>query len=197
MDNVTYLWNNGAITSEINVDESGIYTVEVTNNEGCSSIKTITLTQIDAPIIESISSEGSSIIVITLNTGDFEYSLDGNIYQSSNIFSEIEGGLYTIYVREINGCGIVTQDILHFVIPKFFTPNGDNTNDTFNLKGIEYFSTSEVYIFDRYGKLIKSNKNSSFAWDGTFNNRSLPTSDYWYIIKIDDTEFRGHFTLKR
>lgn len=197
VDNVEYLWSTGAITPEITVDEPGIYTVEVTNSNDCSSLKTITLSQIDTPIIENISSEGSSIIVATSNTGDFEYSLNGNIYQSSNIFLAVEGGLYTVYVRERNGCGIVTQDILHFVIPIFFTPNGDNKNDSFDLKGIEYFSTSEVFIFDRYGKLLKSSKNSTFAWDGTFNNQKLPTSDYWYVIKIDGTEFRGHFTLKR
>jgi gliding motility-associated-like protein len=197
IDNVEYLWNTGAITSEITVDLPGIYTVEVTNIEGCSNIKTIVLTQIDEPIIESVISEGFSIIVSTSNSGNFEYSLDGISYQLSNIFSAVEGGKYTVYVRERNGCGIVTQDILHFVIPRFFTPNGDNKNDTFDLKGIEYFSTSEVFIFDRYGKLLKSSKNTAFAWDGTFNNQKLPTSDYWYIIKIDGTEFRGHFTLKR
>lgn len=197
VDNVNYLWNTGAITSEITVNAIGIYMVEVTNSEGCSSIKTITLTQIDTPIIESVNSEGSSIIVTTLNFGDFEYSLDGILYQSSNVFLAVEGGLYTIYVQELNGCGIVTQDILHFVIPRFFTPNGDNINETFNLKGIEYFSTSEVFIFDRYGKLLKASKNTAFVWDGTFNNQPLPTADYWYIIKIDGKEFKGHFTLKR
>jgi len=195
--NVTYSWNTGEITSEITVDAPGIYTVEVTNSNDCSSIKTITLTQIDAPIIDNINSEGFSIIVTTLNSGDFEYSLNGILYQLSNTFLAVEGGKYTVYVRERNGCGIVTQDILHFVIPIFFTPNGDNKNDSFDLKGIEYFSTSEVFIFDRYGKLLKSSKNSRFAWDGTFNNNPLPTSDYWYVIKIDGTEFRGHFTLKR
>jgi gliding motility-associated-like protein len=71
--------------------------------------------------------------------------------------------------------------------------------DRFHLKDIsdEYFETSEVYIFNRYGKLLKSSYNQSFSWDGTFNNMRLPTSDYWYIIKIEDQEFRGHFTLKR
>ena len=195
--NVTYLWNTGATTSEITVNEPGIYTVEVTNNEGCSSIKTIILEQLGTPIIESINSEGNSIIITTLNTGDFEYSLDGISYKDSPIFTPVEGGLYTVYVREKNGCGIVSQEILHFVIPKFFTPNGDNINDSFNLKGIEYFSTSVVFIFNRFGRLLKNTKNSIFSWDGTFNNRPLPTSDYWYLIIIDGTEFRGPFYIKK
>ena len=77
------------------------------------------------------------------------------------------------------------------------TPNGDGYNDTFDLRGIEYFTSSEVFIFNRYGKLIKSGKNSPFQWDGTFNNQELPSSDYWYYIKIEDQVFRGHFAIKR
>ncbi len=112
-------------------------------------------------------------------------------------FLNAEGGFYTVYVRKRNGCGIASTNHLHFTISQFFTPNSDGINDTFSLNGIEYFSNSEVYIYDRYGKLLKSAKNQPFNWDGTFNNQELPTSDYWYLIKIDNQVFRDHFTLKR
>jgi len=152
----------------------------------------------DTPIIETVISDGNDVIITTSNLGNFEYSIDGIFYQSSNVFSPLEGGQYTIYARDINGCGdIVTSEHLHFVIPRFFTPNGDTFKDTFDLKGIEFFAESEVYIFDRYGKLLKSSKNSPFKWDGTFNGQLLPTSDYWYIITIDGQQFAGHFVLKR
>lgn len=56
---------------------------------------------------------------------------------------------------------------------------------------------SFFYLFDRYGKLIKTLlKNQS--WDGTFNGQNLPATDYWFIAtKKDGTEFKGHFSLKR
>lgn len=195
--NTYYLWNTGETISQITVNTPGIYTVVVTNGNGCSETKTITLTQIDNPIIDTVFSDGNHIVVTTANTGDFEYSLDGVSYQSSPTFFNAEGGLYTIYVREHNGCGIATTEFLHFVIPKFFTPNNDGVNDAFILKGIEYFASSEVHIFDRFGRLLVSSKNTAFAWDGTFKNQLLPTSDYWYVIKIDGKEIKGHFTLKR
>ncbi|OMP32079.1 T9SS type B sorting domain-containing protein [Mangrovimonas sp. DI 80] len=77
------------------------------------------------------------------------------------------------------------------------TPNFDGHNDRFDLVGIESFSSSEVYVFDRFGKLLVSSKNTSFAWDGTYNDALMPTSDYWYLIKIEGQVFQGHFTLKR
>lgn len=195
--NNTYVWSTGDTVSQTTVDAPGIYTVIVTNGSGCSVTKTITLTQIDSPVIGSIVSDGTDIIVTTSNSGEFEYSLDGTSYQLSNTFSNIEGGLYTIYVKEQNGCGVVSEDYLHFVIPKFFTPNGDTINDLFVLRGIEFYNQSEVYIFDRYGRLLIGSKNQPFFWDGTFKNKPLPSSDYWYIIRIDGQEFSGHFTLKR
>ena len=154
-------------------------------------------TENSIPIIESVSSVGNSIVITTLNTGDFEYSADGIFYQSGNVLSSLEGGQYTVYVRARNGCGVDTAEHLHFFIPSFFTPNGDTFKDTFDLKGIEFFASNEVYIFDRYGKLLKSSKNLPFKWNGTFNGQLLPSSDYWYIIIIEGQRFAGHFTLKR
>ena len=194
--NPTFLWNTGETSAFKTVDSPGTYTVETTDN--CITIvKTIYVEELETPIINTIFSDGNEIIVETLNQGDFEYSLDGNLYQLNNTFTNVEGGLYTIYVKELNGCGVATLDYLHFVIPKYFTPNNDGENETFDLKGIQYFNTSQVSIFDRYGKLLISSKNAAFSWDGTFNNVPLPSSDYWYIIIIEGQKFTGHFTLKR
>ena len=192
----SYLWNTGADTESIEVSNSGTYTVEVANNS-CSVIKSITLTQIENPIIDIVESEGTSIIITTTNTGNFLYSLDGFNYQSNPVFSNIEGGQYTIYVKHQNCNQVTTTQHIHFHIPKFFTPNNDNANDTFNLKGIEFYNSSQVSIFDRYGKLLKIAINSAFSWDGTFNNQQLPSGDYWYIVIVENQKFTGHFTLKR
>ncbi len=192
----TYLWSTGAATEAITVNMAGTYTVEITN-VNCTVIKTINLTQIDNPVIDTITSDGSSIIITTLNSGDFLYSLDGNVYQSNNVFSNLAGGLYTIYIKQSFCDSVTTMQYLHFYIPKFFTPNGDGINDEFNLRGIELYANSEVTIFNRYGKLLKSSRNALFSWDGTFNNEELPTGDYWYRVIIEGQKFVGHFTLKR
>lgn len=149
------------------------------------------------PVIETVLSDGNNIVVITSNTGNFEYSINGIDYQLSNVFSNVKNGLYTIYIRVVNCNNTVTGEYLHFYIPKFFTPNNDGENDTFDLKGIESYNSSEVYIYDRFGKIIKSAINSTFSWDGFHNDNPLPSSDYWYVIIIEGERRSGHFALKR
>ena len=192
----TFLWSTGATSEFITVDQAGIYTVDITN-ETCTVIKTITLSRIDLPRIESVESVGKSIVITTENTGDFLYSINGNIFQPNPIFTNVEGGSYIIYVKHQNCDTLVSTDFIHFFIPKFFTPNGDGVNDNFDLKGIEFYQTSQVSIFDRYGKLLKFSKNTAFSWDGLFAGKLLETDDYWYVVEINAQQFRGHFTLKR
>jgi gliding motility-associated-like protein len=55
-----------------------------------------------------------------------------------------------------------------------------------------------IYIFDRYGKLLKQLSPQSLGWDGAFNGEDLPSNDYWFYVKLQDGRiFKSHFTLKR
>ena len=197
VENVTYQWSTGATTQMIDVTEAGEYEVIVTNTNGCSATRTITVEQIDLPRIDKIVSDGPSIVVSTANSGNFEYSLDGISFQTNPIFEAVEGGFYTIYVQDNTDCGVVTEDFYHLVIQKFFTPNGDRVNDLFEPDGLEVFSTITISIFDRYGKLIKFGNTNATSWDGTFQGERMPEDDYWYLIEADTTQFKGHFSLKR
>ena len=197
LNNVSYEWSTGATTKEITVGEPGTYTVLLTDVNGCAATKTIELEQIDIPRIDTIISNGPSIIVSTSNDGDFEFSLDGFNFQTSSIFEAVEGGLYTIYVQDTSDCGVVTQSFFHLVIPKFFTPNGDSVNDVYEPEGLEVFNNVEFSIFNRYGKLLKFGNSNSSSWDGSFQGNQMPEDDYWFVIKADTTQFKGHFSLKR
>ncbi|WP_336127897.1 T9SS type B sorting domain-containing protein [Mesoflavibacter sp. CH_XMU1422-2] len=197
INNMSYLWNTGETTESITVSTEGIYTVDVTNLDGCTVTKTIEVTQLDAPIIAEVFTENNDLIITTENQGNFSYSVDGINYQNTPVFENLEGGRYTVYVRENSDCGIDTQTFIHFIVPKFFTPNNDTYHDTWRLKDIEFYASSEVQIFDRYGKLLFYRKNKPISWDGMFRKQPLPTSDYWYVITINGQRRVGHFTLKR
>ncbi|WP_282178566.1 T9SS type B sorting domain-containing protein [Maribacter stanieri] len=197
VDKVTYQWSTGATTKLIDITEPGEYSVTVINTNGCSESRNFFVKQIDLPRIDRIESDGPSIIVSTINEGNFEYSLDGISFQSNPIFEAVKGGFYTIYVQDNTNCGVVTEDFYHVVIPKFFTPNGDAVNDVFEPDGLEIFNSVTISIFDRYGKLIKFGNTNSASWDGTFQGERLPEDDYWYLIEADSVQFKGHFSLKR
>jgi gliding motility-associated-like protein len=184
----------------------GIYTVVVTNKVGCSRIRTIKLIPSNAAIIlpASITDlvDNNIIIINTQGDGNYVYSLDDEFgdYQLSNTFTNVTPGQHTVYVKDLNGCGITSIIINILGVPSFFTPNADGYHDTWNVNGISenYNSKSIVYIFNRYGKLLKEISPLGNGWDGTFNGQLLPSDDYWYSIIFEDGRVaKGNFTLKR
>lgn len=98
-------------------------------------------------------------------------------------------------------CQIIPDNTTTFTYPKFFTPNGDGYNDTWNITDLKHQADAQISIFDRYGKLVKQIRPSDDGWDGTFGGKLLFSSDYWFILdyKEENTsrQFRSHFSLKR
>ena len=82
--------------------------------------------------------------------------------------------------------------------PKYFTPNGDSSNDHWRIKFSENEPNLIVTIFDLYGKLMTQFNSSAIGWDGTYQGNEMPSSDYWFVVKRENgKEFKGHFSLKR
>jgi gliding motility-associated-like protein len=208
-----YVWSkDGTVMSgqtdyTLDVNAEGLYTVEVINSFGCSSIRTIKVTASDIAKIDSIDIEDmadtNNVTIKVSGLGDYEYSLDeaSGYFQDSNTFTNVTAGIHEVYVNDKNGCGVVAKSIAVVGVPKFFTPNGDGYNDYWSVKGVNatFYSNSIIYIFDRYGKLIKQwVPSTSEGWDGTFNGNPMPGDDYWYTVKLEDgREAKGHFSLKR
>jgi gliding motility-associated-like protein len=197
IDNANYLWNTGEITKEISITTQGEYIVEITNAQGCTATKQITVAPANIPVISDIRSDGSTILITLENSGTYEFALGSGAFQSSPIFENIPGGLYTISINYGDNCGTVSQEYIHLVIPKFFTPNSDNTNDLFVVEGLELFSSFELSIFNRFGQLLKNTNQDNPTWDGTLNGNLVPADTYWYQLTIEGTTRNGYFTLKR
>ncbi|HSD08817.1 T9SS type B sorting domain-containing protein [Flavobacterium sp.] len=200
--NMTYLWSTGETTQTIDVVNKGIYKVAVTSlsPENCTSNKTITVNENNEPEIKKIIVDETTVTIeLVQNESYFEYSIDGSNYQSSNVFINAPSGLQTAYVREVNLCSSDQKTFIVIIVPKFFTPNNDGYNDSWEVKGILNYPLAEVTVFDRYGKLITQLTSSNYSWDGTFNKNPLPSTDYWYVLKLDPNspEVKGHFSLKR
>ncbi|GGG57358.1 T9SS type B sorting domain-containing protein [Bizionia arctica] len=208
--NFTYLWSNGETTETIYINQLGTYIVTVTDMSGCSKSKSIIVESSNTAtfinIITVDANENNTITVLVSGEGQYQYALynqDGlyATYQSSNIFYNVYGGIYTVAVKDIkNNCGTVSQVISIIGFPKIFTPNGDGYNDTWNIKGGSnvFQPDTVIRIYDRYGKLIKQISPLGEGWDGTFNGNQLPNTDYWFSVMLQDgRKFQSHFTLKR
>ncbi|WP_051200080.1 Ig-like domain-containing protein [Flavobacterium subsaxonicum] len=201
LPNQQYEWSTGATTQTITIDEAGTYSVTVTNSFGCPSTKVFTATTIAAPIIDriAINNESATIMMENGTVDDYEFSIDGINYQASPRFYNLSSGVYFAYARSVINCGEDTKRFTINLIPKAFTPNGDNVNDQFTLAGMSKLPYATVIILDRYGKIITQLSRLNPYWDGTYNSRPLPADDYWYIVKVDNAtpEIKGHFALLR
>ncbi|NAS11263.1 T9SS type B sorting domain-containing protein [Poritiphilus flavus] len=145
-------------------------------------------------------SDNNTVDIIADGLGIYEFSLDGISYQSTSSFERVEPGLYTLYVRDQNGCGITTKDISVLGYPKFFTPNGDGVNDFWQISGADelFQQNTLITIYDRYGALVTQISPDGEGWNGRNASLTLPAADYWFRISLrDGREVKGHFALKR
>ena len=203
----TYLWSTGETTYSIQTAIAGDYLVDVTNSNGCVSRRTVTVIISEPAAITGIAvinagagPSGSATINITGNSNyQFRISRD-DAFQDSNVFNNLTPGFYTAFVKDQNGCGTTRLDFSVVGYPRFFTPNNDGFNDFWQLLGVSavFEPRTDIFIFDRFGKLLKQLSPEGPGWDGTFNGAPLPSNDYWFqATLLDGTTFSAHFSLKR
>jgi len=83
--------------------------------------------------------------------------------------------------------------------PKFFTPNNDGNNDSFQVMANPCNTEGNIHIYDRYGMLLFQGNIFGSSWDGNFKGKLLPETDYWYqfVNSENGNVATGHFSLKR
>ncbi|EDP97877.1 T9SS type B sorting domain-containing protein [Kordia algicida OT-1] len=212
----TYSWttpNGTATTATVEVTTAGTYSVTVidANNEtNCSYSDSVTYEASSAPSLLDIqittpafADTHNVIATASGGSGVYEYQLDDGEWQESGEFLDLQPGEHTVTVRDNNGCGELVRTFELIDYMKFFTPNGDEYHPTWNIIGLRNQPGAKIYIFDRYGKLLKQISPAGQGWDGTFNGVPMPSNDYWFRVEYVDPfdgspkEFINHFTLKR
>lgn len=144
-------------------------------------------------------SNNNTVSIYASGLGNYVYSLDGINYQSSPNFVNVPIGIYTLYVKDLNGCDLAFETIYVMGVPNFFTPNQDGINDYWTITN--YDPSRRIVnatIFDRYGKLIYQFNPKNNGWDGKYNGQTLPATDYWYLFEFENGRIiKGHFSLVR
>ncbi|WP_232782615.1 T9SS type B sorting domain-containing protein, partial [Olleya sp. 1-3] len=187
-------------TSTVTVCEASATTVVIESAPPAVAVEVLT---------EAFSDE-QNIFVTTVGNGasEYEFSLDNGPWEinvpnnGTYTFTDVGAGDHIVTVRDRNGCGEASASVSIIGYPHVFTPNGDGYNDTWAIYGIGDQPDAVIYIFDRYGKLLKQFSPTSLGWDGTYNGNLMPTNDYWFTIDYmgadnNRKQFKAHFTLKR
>ena len=200
----SYIWSNGSTTNSTQVNTAGDYSVTVTDVNGCKKTKVFkvvlsepaTITGAD---VKDFSGTDNSVKILYTGVGNYEFSLDGTIFQDDPNFTQISPGIYNAIARDKNGCGLSNVFQIYVLdYPRFFTPNGDGYNDLWAIKNIDQMPDYTISIFDRYGKLLKQMNQNGSGWNGIFNGREMPSDDYWFtLLFVNGKNVKGHFSLKR
>jgi len=218
--NYTYTWlKDGVILlgnlAVITVVEPGVYSVSATSEAGCKSeFQTIQVvaseiakvTKDNVTIVNDYGNNSIEINNLDIGFGEYEYSLDDEFggYQSSSFFDQLSSGTHFLYIRDKMGCGIVKYTFSMLSYPTFFTPNNDGFNDFWNIEGYdsELYAVSDIFIFNRYGRLIHKITSNEVGWDGIINGKKAASNTYWFYTLLTDLngftkEKRGPFSLIR
>jgi len=136
--------------------------------------------------------------------GNYDYRLNNGSYQTSNLFHGLDFGEHTVYVRDLSG--ICTSEIAIQInvinYPYFFTPNGDGTNDYWNIPDLSNHPEAIISIFNRYGKVVAKIEPTSIGWNGILlDGTRAPSTDYWFKVEFifqgKSTVFASNFSLIR
>ena len=113
---------------------------------------------------------------------------------------------YILAVMDNNNC-ISTDTINVTVLLKtfngkvstLFTPNGDGTNDSWYIEGIQNYTDNKVFVYNIYGLEVYKAEGYINDWKGTYKGKDLPDGTYFYVIRFDaeDMTLRGSVDIIR
>lgn len=129
---------------------------------------------------------------------------DSTIFATVTVTPTSNGceGDSTTFIIEVNDCIVIDYD---FNIPEGFSPNGDNINDLFVIRGIEQFPDNSFMVLNRWGvKLFEASPYQN-NWDGKstmgliVGGDELPVGTYFYVLDLGDGSnfFKGTIYLNR
>ncbi|WP_264535714.1 T9SS type B sorting domain-containing protein [Flavobacterium sp. N1736] len=208
LDDIDYALDNTTTYQRDNVFKNiapGVHTIRARHTNGCEQT-TLPFTVKDIqPLRLTLNNGALNEIVATVTGGQapYKYSFSEKSFSTINKLIFYQSQIYIVTVTDKNGCTTTVSKYFEYIdlcIPNHFTPNGDGINDEWEPGCSVNFKNLTYTIVDRYGRIIANYKLGQ-KWDGKYNGNELPSGDYWYILKLndskDDREFTGHFTLYR
>ncbi len=202
-----WIFGDGTTSSATNpvkrYNNPGIYTVKlvVINNENCiSDTFPQTITVYLQPVVDA----GPSFVVAQGTVVRFQPVVNDSSATTSFLWTPATGlssptalrpvltatqdQTYTLTATGEGNCtasDILTVKILRPVkIPNAFSPNGDGTNDTWEIENLSDYTGVTVEVYNRYGQLLYTSLGYNTPWDGTTKGRPLPVATYYYIIQL-------------
>jgi gliding motility-associated-like protein len=189
---ISYLWQDNSTQQVYSADSPGLFSVTVTDNNGCHASDQLNLAVLQPPVLD-LGPDGdlctSPQIILTAGpgTGDQQYLWqDGSTLSTYLVNTE---GSYSVTVT--NACGS-SKDSVHYTacpeciigLPNAFSPNDDGQNDVLYILG-SGFTNMHLMIYNRYGEKVFETTDPNKGWDGTYKGKKQVNEVYYYYLFAD------------
>lgn len=180
------------ITSGFSVGNliAGTYIVSIMDDNGCNVNFSSSLTISEPSVLSAVVTKtdvlcngeatGELTVTVSGGTGPYQYSIDGINFQSSNVFTSLPAGSYTIEVHDASNCSVTSSDIITEPLSlvaglDFFThPSCEGVSD--GELDAEASGGTAPYSYSLDGV--------NFSTSGIFQN--LPAGSYTVTVRDDN-----------
>jgi gliding motility-associated-like protein len=182
----------------------GIISIQVEDDAGCSLNEIITVEPVFSSNLNLSTSsteescfnnlDGTAEVLIEGGFGPFSFLWNDAQAQQTPLATGLVGNRnYRVQVTDVNNC-VYTRTVFVplkdgcIFIANAITPNGDGSNDTWVIGGLDGYSAAHVQVVNRYGQLVFESNGYANPWRGTLNNEPLPPADYYYVVSYDKSK---------
>ncbi len=216
--NTQYSWSDGQKKKNISVKPSITtnYILTATSNGCTSKADTIQIfVEVNVPKADA----GKDFIICRYDTATLQ-ATGGKSYEWEDQFGIVNKNSaspkvapivttsYKVHVKNdycesVDEIEVVVDRCLKELqtkIPQIFTPNGDNANDAFTIIDIDYFTKSNLIVFNRWGNIVYQAAPYVNSWDGkNENGDELPDGTYYYSLDLGNGHepYKGFVVITR
>jgi gliding motility-associated-like protein len=214
-----YLWSDGNTTNTTTATASGIYSVTVTDANGCTASDALVATVFATPVIDLPTDttvyENNPVILKPIITNGatpatYLWQPDADLSCSNcanPVANPADTITYTLAYTSANNCTSNAQITINVLkgaliyMPNVFSPNNDGNNDILFPLGVGVKSI-KWKVFNRWGELIFTSEDINIGWDGTFRGALQPPGVYVYTMQVTflnktAKNYKGGITLIR
>jgi gliding motility-associated-like protein len=211
-------WSNSQNGTTATGLAAGVYSVTVTDNNGCTETDTFSISEPPAISVSLPDSYeiilGKSVVLTPTYDNNINYTFlwtpDYNLSNprvANPTASPYQTTDYTLTITDATNCQasdtvtVIVKDSVIIYIPNIFSPNADGINDIFfvNATAVKDFY---MVIFNRWGEKVFETTDINAGWNGTFNGKLLEPGVYVYhaiftFLNYTQEKRKGSITLVR
>lgn len=172
----TYMWSTEETTAAITVEESGTYSVTVTDSEGCTATQSVEF-DVEIPVdnCEGFAAEteyfgADGVVVASATGGTAPYTYTWSTEETTDFATIGESGTYTVTVTDANGCTLEQS-----VEVETEGTGGNDCSDFWTDFGGEGENVFQVYIgggtepYDILWSTGETTETITISADGTYS----------------------------